>query len=489
VTEAELARALATGTGASYVIREPIGRERIARALQAGSAGVAAGLPDAAAVLAPEQLHHLRDAVAKVYGESRNLARCSRAARVLDACQANAGVAVLETSLSVALEDEVAAETLEAEDRAALLRHAAVGNATPEAVAPVLRLAELQAEELARDRAIPDGYLALLVRWALSTAERDPEITLRSVLAGRPRLLDDFQLTTEERDRCLSMLEGLDGSALEHMLDGMLLAVSHPGAASRLAQILARLPMLTSARLVARQARAAGRAVPPTLSELCDDFAANVLCDEFGAPLPLGGANVALAAELLSASRSHRNPAAFRILVALSGRAQGHALELASQARTIDHPRLQQCLLRLATDRATGQVRTFEDVSAVWEELSRQLVAASSQVVLLNLLAAARRSPTIACNELILLWIARLLLPQERELLSATGRLRPPELQTLSFELARYVAPDNMEWRLEELAESERRIRAWWTGLASHSRSEWRRARRPGRLARALHRD
>jgi hypothetical protein len=63
------------------------------------------------------------------------------------------------------------------------------------------------------------------------------------------------------------------------------------------------------------------------------------------------------------------------------------------------------------------------------------------------------------------------------------------ELQTVCLKIARYIDPSRMEWREAELADSDRRIKAWWRGLTAHSRREWRNASRSrGGLKQILHR-
>jgi hypothetical protein len=246
--------------------------------------------------------------------------------------------------------------------------------------------------------------------------------------------------------------------------------------------------MLTAVALITQAARDAEDTMTSALSNLCDEFAAALLEQSLSSVVFESHSLTSLAVDLLSLSRSADHPKACRLLAGLSRRSQMSPLEVAAGSTEVAHPRLRTALAGVAVDCALEEVASPADVTAVWDELARQEVGSSTQDVLRRFLERASRKPGSPGNDALLLWIARDLLPDERRLLSTSGKMQPPELQTLSLAVARSIHPVRLEQKEQALEDSSRRIKAWWRTLVAHSRREWRNATQPRHRLWRVHR-
>lgn len=456
--------AIADPAAIAYLVNEEVGRATLAEALRVDAPGVRQGLGVASREMPSVLLDALCAAVGERYASTSELAGCAGLAAKFPPSPARE--AMLEEILRVALADEHAASGLGGDDAALLVSLAARRGLSANTAAGLLRSVARHIERCVPDTGLPSAYLATMFRVALAMPEN--AAALARALGLRPAILATTDMSEEEKEQCLNLLERVPADLLETVLPALLASVAEPAWESRLEAVLGRLHPRTAGHCIVAAAKAnsaLGKEMPPSLSEICDRHAAMLLERREG-PLAL---------DLLTVSRSGDHPLAAQLLQSTIRPSGDAAVSTVRRAASLTGDELRTAIIKAGLDRAVEDVVQPADVSGVWRLLADVHHGASVKENLARLLEHALRCRRATSGAAILAWIALALLPAQPKLLGRGGRLRERDVD----ELARELVTTLPEWCMEEmdpyLAYADRRPTGWWEGLKSHQRKLARR--------------
>lgn len=465
--------ALATPNAILYLSRVPAGVANVAAAARGGGTAILAALRAAWEEMGGEPREALCAALADSHLAAGDLGGVAALLETLPAGPPRE--AMLEQFLRAALDDEVLARSLRAEDAVLLVDRAAREGTSAAEAGPLLRGAARHLGSCAEVSTLPRPYLATM--WRTALVEGGDDAALAAALMRRPALLTEIELGEEEKDRCMALLERLPPQRLERVLPALLPQLAEPERRPRLDASLRRLSTGLAGRVLV-QAMANARewrgAPPAVLSEMCD-----------AAAVPLVAADVApLALELLDLSLSENGQRAAKLLRVTVVRSRGSALEAAKGTAALEHSGLRAAIAQRAMACAVDEIRRPEEVAAVWRMLAELSPEEGDGERLRLLLAYCRQGYSSAAAAAVLAWMAGYLLPANPKLLTRGSRLRDREAEGLALELVSSVFWHDMIAMEPAVERADRRCRSWWKGLDAHRRKEMKRREREGKRRR-----
>jgi hypothetical protein len=403
------------------------GRSAVIAAVQAGSHEVATALRTAGAEMDPTEVAELCSEIADRYRTTRDLRGCGIFAAVFG----SAAGGVLDIALDLALEEERAAEDLRGNDAAALLVRAAERSIDVAAARPLLRGLRKHAVFCAKTQQVPNYYLAAMFEFGLS----DPVAAdrLGDVVRARPALLSELQLDGTENDRCRDILRPL---------------------------IFSLGPAVAGRCVIGIPLRPDQAEMPPALSQLCDELAAELLLAR----------KQPLACQVLERSNSSDARHSLQVLRDDSHRPReilDMAIRGSSEVRLVA---LREAVMGFALARAVTAVDAPPDVTAIWEALETCYPSENQLTQLRQLLMLAEEHGTEVTVAELLAWVALVKAPASSELISRLGRIRDNEVDELSLKLAHRVSAAALSSQDEFVKDANRRSRKWWKRLRKQRR-------------------
>jgi len=483
----EVVSALDTPAGASYVASEAPGQRRLAEAICADEPGVRESLSRRVSALSDEALGALCDTTLQHYLMTREFGGCSSVASLLPT-QVSDGRGLLGGVLDALVASEVGVESLFPADLMALLVEAGESGVPPSRLAGLLDRATQLGTRIARDGRVPESYVVgILIRLLDASPSHDSGL-VGEILLARPRVLRRISLTGTQQARLVASMELLGGRSLEHVLPFALPAVIGSAEPDAVRGLLRRLPLAGAARLLADTSRSLAES-PPALSQLCDEFAAELLSGRTGLSSLSEPRQMRLTKALLDHSQSRDGAVAAKVLgCLLSTRVSYDELALAVRdAQTIQDGHLRMALWTVSAEAALGRVSCARDVGLLWDTLREGY--RDNVDCLRELLLYTARVPYAATRLYVLAWIGDVLLAREPALVARTGRLGDEPGQTLCEDL---VVTLPAAWLTQWSTVGDRSGRTaqqWWVHLLRHAEKARRNAGGVKGLRERLRRD